>query len=106
MSQSLPSKGALRLAHPRPLIDVFAQIPDPRDPRERRYSLPAVRALATAATLCGYRSYSAMAEWGRNYGAELAAALGFRRGTLDREPSGSQLPEGSRISRERHAPVF
>jgi predicted transposase YbfD/YdcC len=69
------------LAHPRPLIDVFADIPDPRDPRGRRYSLPSVLALATAATLCGYRSYSAMAEWGRNYGADLATALGFGRGT-------------------------
>ena len=68
------------LAHPRPLIDALADIPDPRDPRGRRYRLPAVLALATAATLCGYRSYSAMAEWGRNYGSELATALGFRRG--------------------------
>ena len=29
------------------------------------------------ATLCGYRSYSAMADWGRCYGQKLARALGF-----------------------------
>jgi len=62
------------------LLDAFAAIPDPRSPLGCRYSLPSVLALATAAMLCGYRSYSAIAEWGRNYGAPLACALGFRAG--------------------------
>jgi hypothetical protein len=31
--------------------------------------------------LCGYRRYSAMATWGRHYGARLAPALGFPHDT-------------------------
>ncbi|MFY9222356.1 MAG: hypothetical protein WAQ98_06800 [Blastocatellia bacterium] len=30
--------------------------------------------------MSGYKSYSAIAEWGRNYGKEIAQALGFKEG--------------------------
>jgi len=69
------------IAHPRPLIEVFAAIPDFRQPRGKRHPLSAIFALACCAMFCGYRSYSAMAEWGRNYGARLAQALGFTHDT-------------------------
>lgn len=69
------------IAHPRPLIEVFAAIPDFRKPRGKRHPFTAIFALACCAMLCGYRSYSAMAEWGRNYGARLAQALGFTHDT-------------------------
>ena len=69
------------IAHPRPLIEVFAAIPDFRKPRGKRHPLAAIFALACCAMLCGYRSYSAMAEWGHNYGARLAQALGFTHDT-------------------------
>ena len=69
------------IAHPRPLIDVFAAIPDFRKPQGKRHPLAAIFALACCAMLCGYRSYSAMAEWGRNDGTRLAQALGFTHDT-------------------------
>ena len=64
----------------RPLLDVLAEVPDFRSPLGKRYSLRAIPALACAATLCGYKSYGAMAQWGKNYGPEFAEALGFAQG--------------------------
>ena len=64
----------------RPLVEVLSEVPDFRNRQGQRHRLGAVLALACAATLCGYKSYGAMAEWGKNYGSELAAALGFKNG--------------------------
>ena len=63
----------------RPLVDSLHEIPDPRHPRGRRHPLVAILALMCVAMLCGYRSYSAIADWGRCYGQKLARALGFTR---------------------------
>jgi hypothetical protein len=61
------------------LLEVLAEVPDPRGRRGRRHPLPAILALSVAATLCGYKSYAAIAEWGRNYGTPFVGALGFTR---------------------------
>jgi DDE_Tnp_1-associated/Transposase DDE domain len=69
------------IAQPRPLIEVFSDIADFRQARGKRHPLSALLALACCAMLCGYRSYSAIAEWGRNYGTDIAQALGFTHNT-------------------------
>jgi predicted transposase YbfD/YdcC len=66
----------LMIAHPRPLIDVFAMIPDCRQPRGTRPPFAAIFALACCAILCGARSDSAIAAWGRHDGVQRVQALG------------------------------
>src|SRR5499427_9296439 len=81
MNQNPSLRWTLMLAQPQPLIEVFAEIPDFRRCRGKRHPLPAILSLACCAMLCGYRSYSAIAEWGRNYGISMAHALGFTHNT-------------------------
>ena len=72
----------------RPLIEILAEIPDFRKAKGKRHPLSAILAMACVAMMSGYKSYSAMAEWGRNYGAKLARALGF---THKKTPCASTL---------------
>src|SRR5262249_44764972 len=62
------------------LVEALASVPDPRDPRGCVHPLTAILSLTTVAILAGCKSLSAIAQFGRDHGKELAFALGFTRG--------------------------
>ena len=72
----------------RPLLATLHDIPDPRHARGRRHHLAAILALMCAAMRCDYRSDSAIADWGRGDGQQLARALGC---THDKTPCAATL---------------
>jgi hypothetical protein len=70
------------------LLEELAQVPDPRSRQGLRHPLSAILALTVLAMLSGCKSYTAIAQFGRDKGAPLAFALGFRRG---KTPTKSRL---------------
>jgi hypothetical protein len=68
------------MSSPLSLLDVLAEIPDPRHRRGIRHPLSAILGLAVLAMLTGCKSYQAIAQFGRDKGFALAHVLGFRRG--------------------------
>jgi DDE_Tnp_1-associated/Transposase DDE domain len=68
------------MSTPLSLLDVLAEVPDPRSRHGRRHTLSAILSLSVVAMLGGARSYEAIAQFGREKGVALAHALGFTRG--------------------------
>jgi hypothetical protein len=62
------------------LFEALSTLPDPRSPHGIRHPLSAVMGMVALAMLSGRKSLIAIARFGRQYGAPLAHALGFRRG--------------------------
>jgi hypothetical protein len=65
---------------PLSLLEVLAEIPDPRSRHGQRHPLSAILGLAVVAMLGGAKSYQAIAQFGRDKGFALAHLLGFKRG--------------------------
>src|SRR3954451_9343519 len=72
------------------LLEVLAEVPDPRSRHGRVHPLPAVLALTALAMLRGSRGPVAIAQFGRDHGTPLAHALGFTKG---KTPAASCLSE-------------
>jgi hypothetical protein len=62
------------------LMEALAEVPDPRSKHGRRYTIQAILALAVCAMLCGARSLTAIAQWGRDHQEQVVSDLGFKKG--------------------------
>jgi predicted transposase YbfD/YdcC len=74
--------GALDAASGGSLPECFATVPDPRDPRGIRHSLPCVLTLCTAAVLCGNTAVEDVTAWAGAAPQEVLAAAGARQNAL------------------------
>lgn len=70
------------------LFEALHRVPDPRSRFGKSYPLPAVLALIVLGMLLGRRSLQALSKLTRDYGPELALALGFRH---DKTPTAMML---------------
>ncbi|HEU5388469.1 MAG TPA: ISAs1 family transposase, partial [Streptosporangiaceae bacterium] len=65
------------------LLDLLAQVPDPRKKRGRRHALAGLLAMGIAAVIAGSRSFAAIGQWAADAGPEVLAALGAARGPAE-----------------------
>jgi predicted transposase YbfD/YdcC len=65
------------------LLDLLAQVPDPRKKRGRRHPLAGLLAVGIAAVIGGSRSFAAIGQWAADAGPEVLAMLGAVRGAAD-----------------------
>jgi hypothetical protein len=65
------------------LLDLLAQVPDPRKRRGRRHPLAALLAVGIAAVIAGSRSFAAIGQWAADAGPEVLAGLGAARGPAE-----------------------
>jgi len=65
------------------LLDLLAQVPDPRKRRGRRHALAGLLAVGIAAVIAGSRSFAAIGQWAADAGPEALAVLGAARGPAE-----------------------
>jgi predicted transposase YbfD/YdcC len=65
------------------LLDLLAQVPDPRKRRGRRHPLAGLLAVGIAAVIAGSKSFAAIGQWAADAGPEVLAVLGAVRGPAE-----------------------
>ncbi len=65
------------------LLDLLAQVPDPRKRRGRRHRLAGLLAVGIAAVIAGPRSFTAIGQWAADAGPDVLTALGAARGAAE-----------------------
>ena len=79
----MPSSSLTAAARSQYLLDLLAQLPDPRKRRGRRHSLAGLLAVGIAVVRAGSRSFAAIGQWAADAGADVLAGLGAVRGPAE-----------------------
>jgi len=79
----MTSSSTMAAARSHHLLDLLAQVPDPRKKRGRRHPLAGLLAVGIAAVIAGSRSFAAIGQWAADAGAEALAGLGAVRGAAE-----------------------
>src|ERR1700751_4806257 len=74
------------------LLDLLAQVPDPRKRRGRRHALAGLLAVGIAAVIAGSKSFAAIGQWAADAGPDVLAALGAERGPAEESPYRRAFP--------------
>jgi DDE_Tnp_1-associated len=74
------------------LLDLLAQVPDPRKKRGRRHSLAGLLAVGIAAVIAGSRSFAAIGQRAADAGPEVLAGLGAARGPAEESAFAAPSP--------------
>src|SRR5216117_235846 len=82
-----PSPAAVTEGDHHSLFVVLAAVPDPRDPRGRRYPLVSMLAVAVCAVLAGACTFAAITDWVRDLDRPVWGRLGF----TDRVPAATTV---------------
>ena len=77
------SSSPISAARSQYLLDLLAQIPDPRKRRGRRHPLAGLLAVGIAAVIAGSRSFAAIGQWAADAGPDVLAGLGAMRGAAE-----------------------
>ncbi len=77
MASSPVTAPAAQLGRATELVDLLAQVPDPRDRRGVRYPLAGMLAVAVTAVLAGARSFAAIGDWAGEMTGEHLSRLGI-----------------------------
>jgi predicted transposase YbfD/YdcC len=80
-SSSIPA--VVSAARGQYLLDLLAQVPDPRKKRGRRHPLVGLLAVGIAAVIAGSRSFAAIGQWAADAGTAVLGALGASRGAAE-----------------------
>src|SRR6266550_8747792 len=79
----MTSSSTMAAARSQYLLDLLAQVPDPRKKRGRRHPLAGLLAVGIAAVIAGSKSFAAIGQWAADAGPATLAALGAVRGPAE-----------------------